>query len=181
MTTVIALDADIFSVSFFLHDTIVNNYFTPNLLTAGDWYNVSMQLTPNTLRVAITGEGSSCSPLQCIITANLTPEFSSFFSGELVIGGLADYSMVTNELRSHLPSSMSFGGCLRDVQLDGTAMSIDNQLQVPGAIPPSPGCPRDNACLINPCTNAGTCISSWSGYTCNCALDYSGVNCTQGI
>ena len=181
MTTVIALEADIVSVSFFLYNTTVNSYFTPNLLAAGDWYNVSMQFTSNALRVVIIGEGSSCSPLQCIVTAILPPEFSSLFSGELIVGGLANYAMVTDELRAQLPTSMSFGGCLRDVQLDGAALSIDSQLQVPGSIPPSPGCPRDNACLVNPCANAGTCISSWLGYTCNCALDYSGVNCTQGI
>ena len=37
--------------------------------------------------------------------------------------------------------------------------------------------PIDNPCANNPCLNGGTCQTTGSSYTCQCAQFYSGTNC----
>ena len=34
-----------------------------------------------------------------------------------------------------------------------------------------------NECSSFPCQNGGTCTDGVNGYTCQCALGYSGLNC----
>lgn len=37
-----------------------------------------------------------------------------------------------------------------------------------------------NECASNPCLNQGTCLDDVSGYTCHCALPYTGECCGEG-
>ena len=35
-------------------------------------------------------------------------------------------------------------------------------------------------CAVQPCLNGGTCIDAVNDYTCNCAVGYTGKNCSVG-
>ena len=36
-------------------------------------------------------------------------------------------------------------------------------------------------CASNPCVNDATCVDNVNGYTCNCAVGYTGTHCEQGV
>ena len=44
-------------------------------------------------------------------------------------------------------------------------------------------CENDiNECTESaPCTNNGTCINSFGGYTCNCTFAWTGMNCQEAV
>ena len=35
-------------------------------------------------------------------------------------------------------------------------------------------------CAVQPCHNEGTCIDAVNDYSCNCAVGYTGKNCSVG-
>ena len=35
-----------------------------------------------------------------------------------------------------------------------------------------------NECLTSPCSNGGTCVDQYQGYSCNCTEQWLGQNCT---
>jgi len=85
-----------------------------------------------------------------------------------------------------LPVNDGFDGCIRYARLDGQSVSLDRNSSVyyPTVEPRplTPGCPREEVCVgQTACLNGGTCLTGWEGYSCDCPVDYEGVNCSEGM
>jgi len=60
-------------------------------------------------------------------------------------------------------------------------LSVTSQSQLPTLLKPliAAVCEDTNACSSNPCQNGGSCVRLPHSYMCNCAQQYSGMNCER--
>ena len=125
------------------------------------------------------GNGSVCHSSGCTITANHPLLFSLSPPVSLTFGNAPAVLNSTEALLNQFLFTNGVNGCLRGVRFNGRAQDIQSGLL--DSFPAQPGCPREEYCIPNPCGNDGLCVASWSGYSCQCGVDYEGHNCTEGM
>ncbi|KAM8816563.1 LOW QUALITY PROTEIN: protein crumbs homolog 1 [Rhynchonycteris naso] len=76
----------------------------------------------------------------------------------------------------NLPSTPPFAGCLQDIHIDSTLITLEHRS--PGSsVNVRAGCVRRDWCEIQPCANRGRCLNLGLGYRCDCPRPYRGQNC----
>lgn len=161
-------------------DSISLSSFSNVPLNDGGWYLLTLSIQESFVQATISSNGSYCNPF-CVVTAQYTADFGNVslpFSGLLTFGDIGSALNVSQAFLNHFFTAHSVDGCIRNLVYRGTIQTLDD-----GAISGYPiqvGCPRDQYCVPDPCDNEGLCIASWDGYSCQCGIDYSGNNCTEG-
>ena len=165
-----------------------------NNLANGDWHHVTIthNLIGRSLDVRLnssdycnmSGLCRSCDMTSCSITLphSATPTLGPILFGSLtgLVSTLQSRGLFLSLL---LPNtSTSFGGCIRNLFVNGEEIFLNLTTKAfTGTDPPlaGPGCPREEQCRLQPCLNGGVCFSYWAGYTCECPLDFKGMNCSE--
>ncbi|XP_045392469.1 protein crumbs homolog 1 [Lemur catta] len=68
-----------------------------------------------------------------------------------------------------------FVGCLRDVRLDGSHVTLENG----SSRDVRAGCARRDWCRGRPCGGRGRCVNLWLGRRCDCPRPYAGPGCLR--
>ena len=141
----------------------------------GGWHDVLLQLRVGGVLLSVDNV-TTCLEASCILSwsSNSLPPTFAF-------GSLAGLS-------GNPSDAIGFKGCIRSVAVDSQPIDLQSALQVTSQfsfsgqplVLPATGCPRDNMCFAVPCTNMGTCSSTWSGYQCRCQSNFEGQQCQQG-
>ena len=162
-------------------------------LSNGDWHQVTLSFNDDSVSMRLNSSAtctlSNCQPCldpSCDVTL---PHSGDPAYGPILFGSLTN--LVPELQRDGLfisiplpPSLQSFGGCVRDFYIQNEAVSLmPSGMPFSSNDPPTatPNCPREDHCTPNVCVNGGTCLSDWTGATCDCPLDYTGINCSQGM
>ena len=163
-------------------DTILATTFTKQPLDDEAWYSCTIQFGSELVTITVIGDGDICSS-PCTMSASIPAGIDYFippFNGTLVFGDYASFLQLSPSLLNQLTTESGVEGCVRNLVLseDGPIQSLD--VGFSDTYPSQAGCPREAVCSPNPCDN-GECLSSWSGYTCQCVSDFTGTNCTEGM
>lgn len=160
----------------------------------GDWHHVTIthDLIGRSLNVRLnstdycnmSGLCRSCDVTSCRITLphSATPTLGPILFGSLtgIVPTLQNRGLFLSLL---LPNtSTSFGGCIRNLFVNSEEVFLNLTTEAfTGTDPPLavPGCPREEQCSPQPCLNGGACFSYWTGYLCECPLDFKGMNCSE--
>lgn len=92
-------------------------------------------------------------------------------NGPLQIGGLPP-------LLTKFPTTAdSFVGCISQLFLNHKLIDLNSYVANNGTFP---GCEeKRNFCQSHPCMNGGTCVESWSTYSCRCMDGFLGKDCAE--
>lgn len=95
----------------------------------------------------------------------------------LYIGGVSD--SVSGDLPSLIRGVGEFGGCIRNIDVNGNTLSLVSDAGQGFGIDECPNLP----CTNNPCLNNGVCFvqsgNGSSGQQCDCSLPFTGEICSQ--
>lgn len=141
-------------------------------LADGSWHTVRVNVTSGNILIGIDSLHSTLAPSgsQAITDLHDTLYLGSLFqSVQFGALGLALSSIFA-----------TFGGCSRNVNVNGQVITFD-KAQRSGSFPlPHPGCKKNDNCAPDSCANEGTCVASWTGFHCRCLNDFAGSRCENG-
>uniref|UniRef100_A0A5S6QZT1 Cadherin domain protein n=1 Tax=Trichuris muris TaxID=70415 RepID=A0A5S6QZT1_TRIMR len=174
-----------------IHSVVLNSEQT---LNDGDWHKVELHLLNQTMTIAV----DDCDLFfafhrkrkllypQCAASVHAKLEkkcddgtISCFrfldLSSPLYIGGLPQRN---KQKRFRLPSP-GFVGCISDLYIDHSLIDMDRHLDNYMTIA---GCSAMSMhCQDKPCRNEATCNNRLNTYSCDCAVNFSGRNCSYGV
>ena len=156
---------------------MISPSYTAVPLSDGGWYEGTLFIQTDSLQMTLVG--AMCNP-PCIVTVNSPGELSPVITGTLIFGNIVPVLNMSQTLLSYFPNTNGINGCIRNLVLyeGGSVTTLDGGIIE--SYPVQPGCPRDDHCSPNLCQNEGLCVSSWDGYICQCGIDYTGYNCSEG-
>ena len=144
----------------------------------GEWYSLEFTFHLPNITVSISSGAYSWS----FDVDSGIPQ--STFHPDLILCSLSLFGLAIPQTTG-LPVNDGFDGCIRYARLDGQSVSLDQNSSVYYLTveprPLTPGCPREEVCVgQTACLNGGMCLTGWDGYSCDCPVDYEGVNCSEG-
>lgn len=92
-------------------------------------------------------------------------------NGPLQLGGISKRDLMYPSL-----NNKDYTGCIRNVINDGVLYDLSNPSESEGS---KEGCPvMDKHCEQASCSD-GACVSSWTGYKCECPMGKHGDTCRK--
>lgn len=141
-------------------------------LADGSWHTVRVNVTSGNIVIGIDSLHSTLAPSgsQAITDLQDTLYLGTLFQSiQFQTLGIALSSVFA-----------TFGGCSRNVTVNGQVFTFDTA-QRSGRFPlPHPGCRKNDNCAPDSCANEGTCVASWTGFHCQCSNDFGGSRCENG-
>ncbi|CDW51826.1 Laminin G 2 and EGF and Cadherin and Laminin EGF domain containing protein [Trichuris trichiura] len=139
----------------------------------GDWHKLELRLLNQVFRILLKLYSSQCAAK---VHANLEKKcvdqtISCYrfldLSSPLYVGGLPQRN-----------KQKRFTGCISDLHIDHNLIDMDRYVDNHMT---TAGCSGMKAyCEENPCLNGATCNDRLNTYSCDCAADFSGRNCSYG-
>lgn len=141
-------------------------------LADGSWHTIRVNVTSGNIVIGIDSLYSTLAPSgsQAITDLQDTLYLGTLFQSiQFQTLGIALSSVFA-----------TFGGCSRNVTVNGQVFTFDTA-QRSGRFPlPHPGCRKNDNCAPDSCANEGTCVASWTGFHCQCSNDFAGSRCENG-
>ena len=140
-------------------------------LADGRWHKVEVNVTSGNVVISVDSFQTTLLPPRG--TQAITDLTDTLYMGAL----LNQFSALGIALNNNFAT---FGGCSRNVAINGQAVTFETA-QRSGVFPlPSPGCKKDENCGPSSCANGGTCDATWTGSECRCLNDFVGSHCENG-
>ncbi|XP_053380724.1 protein crumbs-like isoform X2 [Mercenaria mercenaria] len=148
-------------------DSLTNSSITDRKLNDGNWHKVVLTKTNSKITVLVTGS-------KCVSGCNIEVMYDSTIQStqEGYFGGLT-----TQTLHQQTVSKTKFVGCMEDVTIRGTRLSLDINTVDHNFINLTRGCPRSQQCFSDTCNSKGDCVDLWNKYRCDCYRPNLGDRC----
>jgi protein crumbs len=149
----------------------INTPVSNNKLNDGSWYKVELTKTNSHLSVLITG--SKCAS-GCNLDVAYDPTIQTTQDG--YFGSVLDATSLQKTV-----SKTKYVGCMEDITVWGTRLSLDIVNANHTFVNLTRGCPRTQQCFPDTCNYNGSCIDLWNEYKCDCYRPNLGLTCDTGI
>lgn len=149
---------------------LANVSVTSQKLNDGNWHNVLLMKTSSELTVSVTG--SKCQS-GCSMNVNYDPMIQSTMDGYFG-------SLQTPTLIQQTVSNTQYVGCMEDVTIWGTRLSLDINMVGNSFTSLTKGCHRTQQCFSDTCNGKGDCVDLWNKHRCDCYRPNLGTSCETG-
>ena len=151
-------------------NSFINRTVSDNKLNDGTWCKVVLTKSSSRLLVSVTG--SRCAQ-GCDVDVTYDTLIHSTQDG--YFGSVDDTSL------QKTVSKTKFVGCMEDVTIWGTRLSLDVSTVDHSFVNLTRGCPRSEQCFQDSCNNKGDCVDLWNKFKCDCYRPNLGLTCDTGM
>jgi hypothetical protein len=155
-------------------DSLRNQPISDQKFNDGNWKTVNFTKTSSSITVSI--KGSNCDALASNCSTVVAYNASIQPTAEGYFGSLQMRSLINQTV-----SKTEFVGCMEDVTIWGTRLSLNITTVGSSFNNLTKGCPRVVQCEATTCNAKGDCLDLWNKFRCDCYRPNLGVTCQTGM